>query len=654
MFNSISYITNLPLIVKILLLLFCDSLLLAFSSWLSFSIRLEDFNWFINNQYNDLFLFIFLNIIICIPNLYFLGLYKSVTRFFNLTSTIQVVQAVTITVILNYLLFNFIEPTNFPRSYFLILFFITIIFISFPRLLVGYYYNILIIYNQSKKTNNNIKNILIYGTNEQSKNLATTILNNSNHNLIGFIDNENIFYKREILRRKIYPIKDLQKCITEKLITDIFFISDHSLKKEKYILINLINGLNTRVVNIPNIEDFINDQYNQNNIESIDIDDLLGRERILPDLNLIEKNIKEKKVLVTGAAGSIGNEICKIVIKFKPQQLYLLDISETNLFYTEDFLKKIIQSHNLKIKIIPLLVSITDNKRIDYIFETFKPDTVYHAAAYKHVNLVEKNIYSALYNNFIGTINLVASSIKFKTKNFVFVSTDKAVNPINVMGASKRLCEIFIQSISKLNHINLNFIDDDNKDLENHTLFTIVRFGNVLGSSGSVVPIFKDQIIKGGPVTLTDKKVTRYFMNIKEAAELVIQAGALTEKENSGQICYLDMGEPIEIYKLAEMMIKYSGYTIKNSSNPIGDIEIKIIGLKDGEKLHEELVSFESSIKTKNKKIYIIDEERVFWPTLKSEIKNIKYLENDVKIYEIFEKLIKNFNDESNKNQFLN
>lgn len=648
MFTFISSLTNLPLKFKILLLLFLDTLILALSSWLAFSIRLEEFDWFLNSNYSDLNIFIFINILVCIPLLWFFNLYKNVVRFFNFISVYQVLQALLFAFLIHYFIIILVQPVNFPRSYIFILFFISTFFISIPRLLVGYFYNIVTIFNQSKQSKNLIKNILIYGIDEKSKNLGNVIINNSIHNFIGFIDNNNLSNKREILRKPIYSIKNLRDCVIKNNVTDIFLVNYKDIDDSQNLLFNILENLNTRIIYIPNIDDFVSAKFQYNNIDDLSIDKLLGRDRIEPDLDLIKKNVYNKKILITGAAGSIGSEICKILIKFNPKELILVDISETNLFYAEDNLKKLKNFYKFETNIIPILLSITDKNKIEEIFKLYLPDTVYHAAAFKHVNLVEKNILSALDNNFVGTMLIVANSIKYNVKKFVLISTDKAVNPINIMGATKRLSEIFIQSISKEKNLNFKFLINDENIYLNSTLFTIVRFGNVLGSSGSVVPIFKEQIKKGGPITLTDKRVTRYFMNIEEAAELVIQASGIIDDENydNGQIFFLDMGEPIKISKLAEMMIKFSGFTIKSSSNPLGDIEIKTIGLKEGEKLHEELISFETSKNTKNKKIYILDEKRIEWSNLQNKIVKLLNDKANSNIINLIKDILINFNAE--------
>ena len=371
----------------------------------------------------------------------------------------------------------------------------------------------------------------------------------------------------------------------------------------------------------------------------LEIDDLLGRIAVEPFASLMKKNIFSKTILVTGAGGSIGSELCRQIIRHKPKKLLMVEISEYALYSIHEQLDDI---SNDEIELIPLIGSIQDSERMKRIISIFKPATIYHAAAYKHVPIVEHNLIEGLKNNLLGTFELAKLALDNNVLNFVFISTDKAVRPTNIMGATKRFAELSLQA---LNQKNLILSESKNK-----TKFSIVRFGNVLDSSGSVIPKFRDQIKNGGPITLTHKDITRYFMTITEAAQLVIQAGAMSQ---GGDVFLLDMGNPIKIYDLALRMIELSGLSLKNSSNRNGDIEIKITGLRPGEKLYEELLLSKSPIKTKHPKIYRSKEPYIVYEDLVKEIDLLKIFIEKNDLENILEKLKKTVIDYSPSSKII-
>jgi FlaA1/EpsC-like NDP-sugar epimerase len=331
----------------------------------------------------------------------------------------------------------------------------------------------------------------------------------------------------------------------------------------------------------------------------------LGRDPVAPINELLHANIKNKNVMITGAGGSIGSELCRQVIRLNPRILVLYELNEFSLYTIEKELLKL----NREIEVIALLGSVTDQNRVEKVIEKFSIHTIYHAAAYKHVPMVEKNITQGVENNIFGTLNTAMAAIHHQVETFVLISTDKAVRPTNVMGATKRYAELVLQALSI------------NKEINTSTRFTMVRFGNVLGSSGSVVPLFREQIANGGPVTVTDERIIRFFMTIPEAAELVVQAGALGQ---GGDVFVLDMGEPVKIIELAKRMIHLSGLSIRDEYNPEGDIEIEITGLRPGEKLYEELLIGENVTDTEHKKIMRAEEEVISWEKLNEFLEQIR------------------------------
>ena len=372
---------------------------------------------------------------------------------------------------------------------------------------------------------------------------------------------------------------------------------------------------------------------------SLDVDDLLGREEVESSTYLMKKNITGKVVCISGAGGSIGSELCLQSIDLNPEKILLIESSEYALYLITTKLNELINKLGLKdIEIVPLLANVQDEKRINNIISIWKPFIIFHAAAYKHVPIVEHNLVEGIKNNSIGTFEFAKIAINNNVPNFVFISTDKAVRPTNIMGATKRLAEISLQSIF-YNHI---------KDVKQNkfTKISMVRFGNVLESSGSVIPRFREQIKKGGPITLTDTNITRYFMTIKEAAQLVIQSSSMAR---GGEVFLLDMGKPVKIYDLAMKMIELSGYSAKGESNPNGDIEIKVTGLRPGEKLYEELLLSGNPCATKHSKIFRSKEPFINLSELEPKLNDLKiYLKNNdhKNLLRLLKELVKDYSPE--------
>jgi FlaA1/EpsC-like NDP-sugar epimerase len=432
--------------------------------------------------------------------------------------------------------------------------------------------------------------------------------------VVGFLDDDPQFHRQIILGQMVYDPLNIDKLINTKNIDTILLALPSINRQKRNQIINNLNKYKVIVKTLPSVQDIIDGKITVSDIKDLSIEDLLNREQVQPNLELLTKNITSKVVMVTGAGGSIGSEISLQIIKLKPKKILLIESSEFALYKIIENLKSIDKS----IKIIPLLVNIQNQSKIELIFKTFNIDTIYHAAAYKHVPLVEENICESVKNNVFGTFNLAEAALKYNISNFVLISSDKAVRSTNAMGASKRLAEICIQSLC----------DNQNKQ----TKFAIVRFGNVLESSGSVIPKFKKQIKNGGPVTLTHPDVTRYFMTIAEASQLVIQAGSMAEK---CEVYVLDMGESVKIKDLIKKMIKLSGLSIKDDKNLDGDIEIKTIGLRPGEKLYEELLIGNNPQPTIHKKIQKAQDPFITYNKLKIDLDHLSNLIEENKVFEV-------------------
>lgn len=422
------------------------------------------------------------------------------------------------------------------------------------------------------------ENVLIYGVGHITKDLMHVLHQTHQFKIVGIIDVNDNFIGARVLGVKVYPKDNLESLITDLEVNHVFFVLPSHQRHIQERIVKQLENVPVKISEIPSLEEITSGRIKLSDIKPVDVLDVLQRNTVKPDTSLLAKNIKDKVVMVTGAGGSIGSELCRQILKQQPKALVLFELSEYALYAIHSELQKLaknIQQERQLPTVTPLHVhlgSVTNQKIIELLCNQYDVQTIYHAAAYKHVPIVESNEYEGVINNFVGTYNTLKGAVSAGVETFVAISTDKAVRPTNVMGATKRMAELACQAMAA----------DQSK-----TTISMVRFGNVLGSSGSVVPLFNKQIAAGGPITLTHPDVTRYFMTIPEAAQLVIQAGAMA---HGGEVFVLDMGEPVKIMDLAKRMITLSGLKVKDQHNPNGDIEIVIAGLRPGEKLYEELI----------------------------------------------------------------
>ena len=598
-----------------------DVSLCIFSTWVIFKLRA--FYWVtikpgidgIKPVTDEFILFEFnaalLSVILAISIFWLFGLYRTIFRYTGLSIFLNILIASTIYGTLFFLIgVHGIKYVPKPVGVFqpILLFFLIII----SRLAVKY----LLDKNNGLNNSSKKKNIIIYGAGDAGRQLVTALEHSLEFNVIGFLDDNHQLHRQILLGKVIYSPSKLEKLVKTKNIDTVFLALPTINRSKRNKIIERLNNYKLIVKTLPSISEIIDGRIKLSDIKDLDIDDLLNREQIEPDQNLLNKNINSKTVLVTGAGGSIGSELCRQIIKLKPSKLILLELNEFALYKINEELL----AFDKNLKIISLLVNVQDQAKLEMIFETFRVDTVYHAAAYKHVPLVEENICEGVKNNVFGTLAVTNASIVMKVSNLVLVSSDKAVRPTNVMGASKRLSELCMQGIHK------------NIKSSNSINFSIVRFGNVLESSGSVIPKFKKQIQEGGPITLTHKDVTRYFMTVTEAAQLVIQAGAMGK---NSEVFVLDMGESVKIRDLIYKMVNLSGFTIKDDKNLSGDIEVKVTGLRPGEKLYEELLIGNNPQKTNHKKIYKASDPYIPFEKLKKDLDLLKGFLKDNKVDEV-------------------
>ena len=597
-------IINLPRYTKRIISILTDIGLCIFCTWLAFFLRLEEFI-----TINDVTaLAVEISILLAIPIFWLMGLYKTIFRFQGSSIIFTVFVATSVYGLLYFVVIGIYGIQGIPRSIGIIQPILLFLSISLSRISIKF------LFLSSFRKIKNKTNILIYGAGTAGIQLLTSLENNLEMKVVGFLDDNTQYHRQIILGQTVYDPLNIEKLINTKNI-DIVLLALPSISRQKRNqIINNLNRFKVTVKTLPSVQDIVEGKVSVSDIKDFSIDDLLNREQVKPNSELLSKNINSKVVMVTGAGGSIGSELSRQIIKFNPKTLILVELSEFALYKISEDLKKIYKST----QVIPLLINVQNQSKIEQVFKTFNIDTLYHAAAYKHVPLVEENICESIKNNVFGTFILVEAALKYNVSNFVLISSDKAVRSTNIMGASKRLAEICAQSI----------YDNQNKQSK----FAIVRFGNVLESSGSVIPKFKKQIKEGGPITLTHPDVTRYFMTITEASQLVIQAGAMAKK---CEVYVLDMGKSIKIKDLIEKMIKISGLTIKNDKNLDGDIEIKITGLRPGEKLYEELLLGDNPQKTNHEKIQKAQDPFIPFNKLKIDLDNLSNLIEENKVEEV-------------------
>ena len=449
----------------------------------------------------------------------------------------------------------------------------------------------------------NIPRALVYGAGRVGREVVIESKKKNNLNIVGFIDDDPQKWSRLLCEKQIYPFSNLSYLVKSKNITHIIIAIPFSERNKRNLIIKEAIKNHLVVRTSPDLSELVLGNTDSLKLLDLGMEDLLGRKKVNPDIKLMQKHIKFQTVLVSGAGGTIGSQLCREIIKNNPDKILLLDSNEYALYSILNELEEL--NKKSSIEVIPILASIQDSKIINNIFKTWNPYTVYHAAAYKHVPIVEHNMTESLKNNVFGTLVIAKAALLHKVSNFVFISTDKAVRPTNFMGATKRLGEICLQALFA------------NKREHEITNFSIVRFGNVLDSSGSVIPKFRKQIKDKAPITLTHPEITRFFMTIKEAAELVIQAGAMA---SGGDVFVLDMGKPVKIYDLAKKMIQLSGQELKDENNPHGDLEIIITGLRPGEKLYEELLIGNNPLPTIHPKIFKAQEDFISWDILEKEL----------------------------------
>lgn len=596
-----------------------DAGLCVLTVWLAFYLRLGTFQPLSGSP----LLPMLVSVVLALPLFITSGLYRAIFRYSGMPAMMAVVRAMLLYCVAFGAIFTIYGVDGVPRTVGLIQPLLLLLFVGASRAAVRIWLGGLYYQHLRKAA---LPQVLIYGAGSAGRQLASAMASSHEMRVIGFLDDDDRLHGHALNGLPIHNPADLAEILAEMPVTDVLLALPSVTRQRRNEILSSLSQYKIAVRTLPGLSDIASGKVSLNDVHDLDIDDLLGREPVMPNHILLAKNIVSKVVLVTGAGGSIGSELCRQILTVGPVKLLLIEQSEFALYAIHQELEE--KQPDKKTVLVPLLASAQDADRMHEIMSTWTPNTVYHAAAYKHVPIVEHNPAEGIKNNVLGTLRTAQAAASNGVTDFVLISTDKAVRPTNIMGASKRLAEMALQALAASNP---------------KTKFSMVRFGNVLGSSGSVVPKFRQQIRDGGPITLTHAEITRYFMTIPEAAQLVIQAGAMSK---GGDVFVLDMGESVKIMDLARRMVELSGLTVKDELNPNGDIEIEITGLRPGEKLYEELLIGDNPKPTSHPRIMKAHEDFIPWVELDDRLKSLEIAlgVNDVSVIRLMmAKLVSGF-----------
>jgi FlaA1/EpsC-like NDP-sugar epimerase len=636
----------LPRSVKRGMVLALDAALCVLTVWLAYYLRSGEWR----SLAGPPIIAVVASVVLALPVFITSGLYRAIFRYSGLPAMVAVARAMVLYGIAFAAIFTFWGVEGVPRTVGLIQPMLLLLLVGASRAaarvwLGGLYHQ------QLRKAA--LPQALIYGAGSAGRQLASAMANSPEIRVVGFLDDDDRLHGHVLNGLPIHNPGDLTEILSVSPITDVLLALPSVSRQRRNDILNTLKPHKVAVRTLPGLSDIATGKVSLSDVRELDIDDLLGREPVKPNGLLLNLNTHHKTVLVTGAGGSIGSELCRQILKTNPKQLLLVEMSEFALYQIHQELQALLagerpsvadpedgatkaldstledaDSRESEIEIVPLLASVCDEVRMHEIMDTWKPHTVYHAAAYKHVPLVEHNPAEGVRNNVWGTRVCAEAAMRHSVRNFVLVSTDKAVRPTNIMGATKRLAEMVLQALAE---VNAAVAAQGGRAPTAKTTFSMVRFGNVLGSSGSVVPLFREQIKNGGPITLTHADITRYFMTIPEAAQLVIQAGAMGQ---GGDVFVLDMGQPVKIIDLARRMVELSGMTVRDELHPDGDIELTVTGLRPGEKLYEELLIGDNPKPTQHPRIMKAHEQFLSWPDLEQKLNalSIAMSVNDVPV----------------------
>jgi FlaA1/EpsC-like NDP-sugar epimerase len=612
---------HFPRPIKQSIVIAIDLVICVLSTWVAFSLRLDTVHFPVGYQWHVYQI----TPMLMLPIFLRFGLYRAVFRYTGIAAIVSIAKAIALYGLILFAFLMWLALPGVPRSIGLLQPLLLFSMIGGSRAFARLWLS----QADGERKYQRDSRMLIYGAGGAGAQIADVLQQRRQFTIIGFLDDKPELDGKLINGLKVYPAGAVEDVIRLFAVTDILLALPSVTRTRRNEILDSLRQYHVHVSSLPDLTDLARGKVMMSDIHELDIVDLLGRDPVPPNPALISRNIFDKVVMVTGAGGSIGSELCRQILRARPSCLLLLDHNEFSLYAIHRDLMDRALDQQLQVTLIPLLGSVKDFDRLAQICRAWRPRTIYHAAAYKHVPLVEHNPAEGIRNNVFGTLNVAKAAIESGVHDMVLISTDKAVRPTNVMGATKRLAEMILQALSvssvkPFGDLQAQYNEDGIK-----TRFSMVRFGNVLDSSGSVVPLFREQIKNGGPITLTDKEVTRYFMTIPEAAQLVIQAGAMAE---GGDVFLLDMGTPVRIFDLARRMVELSGLTVRDEQRQDGDIEIQITGLRPGEKLYEELLIGDNAKGTAHPRIMRAREEMLPWPELLKSLDQLSVIveKNDV------------------------
>ncbi len=627
MFNQLLALSQqllaLPRFAKRIVVITIDASLCALTVWFAFYLRLGEWiplsagiTWAPQKA-------VFVSLVCALPIFIINGFYRAIFRYAGWSAFATIVKAIAAYSLIYVAIFTAYGVSGVPRTIGIIQPILLLLAIGTSRTLARYWLGDLY---HDRLTRIDRSNVLIYGAGAAGRQLASALANSKEMRVVGFLDDDRRLAGQILNGIQIYQPQSLPSLVNALSIQDILLALPSASRQRRNEILMQIRSARVAVRTLPSVTDLAQGRVTTSDLRDLDIDDLLGREPVAPDMSLLADHVHGKVIMITGAGGSIGSELCRQLLHVGPLSLLLVEQSEFALYSIhQELSKKVLGSTTA---LIPLLASVQDAARMSELISTWKPSVIYHAAAYKHVPLVEHNPIEGIKNNVFGTLTLAKIARDQGVKNFVLISTDKAVRPTNIMGATKRLAEMIMQSFA--DEASTTLTEHHIDPSENHTIFCVVRFGNVLDSSGSVVPLFRQQLRAGGPITVTHPNITRFFMSIPEAAQLVLHAATMSK---GGDLFVLDMGEPVKILDLAHRIIELSGLTVRDTANPNGDIAVEITGLRPAEKLYEELLIGENVSGTKHPKIMVAQEDFLPWANLSSQLNVLSSLAttNDLK-----------------------